>query len=121
MAIRDREGRLLRLAAHPSAGTCASPPLLTARTLPEHVVRATLAAEDRRFFWHLGADPIGLARAARRNLRARRIVAGGSTITQQLAGLLNPEPRTSPASSRSWSLRSASRRSARSARSSPST
>ena len=94
MAIRDREGRLLRLAAHPSAGTCARPPLLTARTLPEHVVRATLAAEDRRFFWHLGADPIGLARAVRRNLRAGRIVAGGSTITQQLAGILDPEPRT---------------------------
>jgi penicillin-binding protein 1C len=94
MAIRDREGRLLRLAAHPSTGTCARPPLLTARTLPEHVVRATLAAEDRRFFWHLGADPIGLARAVRRNLRAGRTVAGGSTITQQLAGLLNPEPRT---------------------------
>jgi penicillin-binding protein 1A len=47
--------------------------------------RAVLATEDRRFYDHYGVDVIGLARAAWANLRARRIVQGGSTITQQLA------------------------------------
>ncbi len=93
-AVVDREGRLLRLAAPPSAGDCARAPLLTKDDLPLLVVRATLAAEDRRFFVHPGVDAIGVARAALANLRAGRIVAGGSTITQQLAGMLAPEPRT---------------------------
>lgn len=47
--------------------------------------RSVLATEDRRFYDHYGVDLIGLARAAWANLRARRIVQGGSTITQQLA------------------------------------
>jgi penicillin-binding protein 1A len=47
--------------------------------------RAVLATEDRRFYDHFGLDLIGLARAAVANLRAGRIVQGGSTITQQLA------------------------------------
>ena len=66
---------------------------MTEGSLPPLVVHATLAAEDRRFFSHPGVDPIGVARAAARNLRARRIVAGGSTLTQQLAGLVQPTPR----------------------------
>ena len=49
------------------------------------LVRAVLATEDRRFYSHFGLDPIGLARAMVANLRAGRIVQGGSTITQQLA------------------------------------
>lgn len=52
--------------------------------LPEHVWRAVLAAEDARFFSHPGVDTRALARAALRNLRAGRVVEGGSTITQQL-------------------------------------
>ena len=47
--------------------------------------KAVLATEDRRFYQHAGIDLIGLARAAWANIRARRIVQGGSTITQQLA------------------------------------
>ncbi len=58
------------------------------------LVEATLAAEDRRFRAHPGVDPAGVARAAWRNLRAGEITGGGSTLTQQLAGLLWPEPRT---------------------------
>src|SRR4030095_14107177 len=46
---------------------------------------AVLAVEDRRFYSHHGMDPIRIAGAAVRNFRARRIVEGGSTITQQLA------------------------------------
>jgi penicillin-binding protein 1C len=58
------------------------------------LVEATLVAEDRRFRAHPGVDPVGVARAAWRNLRAGGITGGGSTLTQQLSGLLWPEPRT---------------------------
>ena len=53
--------------------------------LPPHLVEAVLAIEDRRFYSHFGLDPRSIARAFVENLRAGRIVQGGSTITQQLA------------------------------------
>jgi len=46
--------------------------------------KATIAVEDRRFFEHGGVDVEGIARAAVTDLKAGRIVEGGSTITQQL-------------------------------------
>ena len=48
------------------------------------MVQAVLAAEDRRFYDHFGLDPVRMAGAAAANIKARRIVEGGSTITQQL-------------------------------------
>jgi len=61
--------------------------------LPPALPKAVLATEDRRFYRHVGLDPIGLARAMVANLRAGRIVQGGSTITQQVAKnlFLTPE------------------------------
>ena len=53
--------------------------------LPDYVPDAVIAVEDRRFRSHFGIDLQGLARAALANIRAGRIVEGGSTITQQLA------------------------------------
>jgi penicillin-binding protein 1A len=53
--------------------------------LPKHVWGAVVATEDRRFFSHYGLDPLGLIRACFVNLRAGRVVQGGSTLTQQLA------------------------------------
>lgn len=61
---------------------------LSADELPQHVVWATVAAEDRRFWRHPGIDPIAVARAAVANATALRVVEGGSTITQQVAKLL---------------------------------
>ena len=63
------------------------------KDLPPDLPHAVLAIEDRRFYDHPGIDLIGLARAAWANLRAGRIVEGGSTITQQLAKnlFLSPE------------------------------
>jgi penicillin-binding protein 1C len=61
---------------------------LSAADLPENVVRATLAAEDRRFYKHVGVDPIAISRAIVHDIRAREVVEGGSTITQQTAKLL---------------------------------
>ena len=61
---------------------------LDASTVPGALAAATIAAEDVRFRWHVGIDPIAVARALYRDVRARRIVEGGSTITQQVADLL---------------------------------
>lgn len=61
--------------------------------LPEHVVHAVLAAEDRKFFEHEGLAWLGILRAAWVNFQAGEVVQGGSTITQQLAKnvFLGPE------------------------------
>jgi penicillin-binding protein 1A len=53
--------------------------------MPDHVIKAVLATEDRRFFAHYGIDVFGLFRALAENLRANSVVQGGSSITQQLA------------------------------------
>lgn len=53
--------------------------------MPDFVVNALLATEDRRFFDHYGIDFIGLARAMNENVKANSVVQGGSTLTQQLA------------------------------------
>src|SRR5258707_13866252 len=53
--------------------------------LPAYVPQAVIAIEDRRFYWHLGFDPVGLIRALFTDLRSGAVVEGGSTITQQLA------------------------------------
>ena len=52
--------------------------------VPLVLINAVLAAEDHRFFEHGGLDARGLLRAAWANLRAGRVMQGGSTITQQL-------------------------------------
>lgn len=52
--------------------------------IPEVLIDAVVAAEDRRFFEHSGIDPRGVLRAAVADLQARAVVQGGSTITQQL-------------------------------------
>ncbi len=54
------------------------------RNLPDHVVGAFLAIEDRRFYSHWGIDPRSIARALWTNITSDR-TEGGSTITQQLA------------------------------------
>ncbi len=61
--------------------------------LPKALPNAVIATEDRRFYSHFGLDPIGIARAAWANVRAGRIVQGGSTLTQQAAKnlFLSPE------------------------------
>ena len=66
---------------------------LRLKELPAYLPAAVIATEDRRFYHHLGIDPIGLTRAIYVNFRAGHVVQGGSTITQQLAKnlFLTPE------------------------------
>ncbi len=60
--------------------------------IPDRVIDAFVAAEDRRFFDHPGIDLRGIGRAVVANLRSGTISQGGSTITQQVAkGFLGDE------------------------------
>ncbi len=52
--------------------------------VPEHMIKAFVAAEDARFFEHEGVDVISIARAVIKNISAGKIEQGGSTITQQV-------------------------------------
>lgn len=83
--ITDRYGEVLY---EPLAASGNRSEWLTAESLPERIVSATLAAEDRRFFRHPGVDPLAIGRALLRNVRAMKAVEGGSTISQQVAKLL---------------------------------
>ncbi len=53
--------------------------------VPQNLQNAFIAAEDNRFYEHIGIDPLGIVRAVFANLTNRGIAQGGSTITQQLA------------------------------------
>ncbi len=62
------------------------------REMSPYIPMAVVAIEDRRFKYHFGIDPWGLARAMSRNFMAGRFVQGGSTLTQQLAKNLFLKP-----------------------------
>ncbi len=53
--------------------------------IPQELIDAVIATEDRRFFQHVGIDIRGLGRALVKNIMSRSVVEGGSTISQQLA------------------------------------
>jgi penicillin-binding protein 1A len=61
--------------------------------IPDFMIKATLATEDRRFFEHFGVDVMGTFRAMAENARHDAVVQGGSSLTQQLAKnmFLSPE------------------------------
>ncbi len=87
LKLLDRHGRTITTRGLSQGRT------VSVDTLPAHVSHAVIAIEDRRFWYHPGIDPIGMARAAYANVKAGRVVQGGSTITQQLAKnvFLTPE------------------------------
>lgn len=59
-------------------------------------LRRVIAVEDARFWHHPGVDPFALSRAAFNLARSGRVSSGGSTLTMQLARLLEPRSRTIP-------------------------
>lgn len=65
---------------------------ITLNEVPDHVIQATIAIEDKNFYKHFGFDISGMIRALTTNIKSERVV-GGSTITQQLVknALLTPE------------------------------
>jgi penicillin-binding protein 1B len=58
--------------------------LITYDDIPESLIKALIAVEDRHFFEHFGLDPLGILRSAFINLMAGKVEQGGSTLTQQL-------------------------------------
>jgi penicillin-binding protein 1A len=58
---------------------------VTLSEVSPHFIDALLATEDRRFYQHYGVDPVALMRALVRDVVHRRLLEGGSTLTQQLA------------------------------------
>ncbi len=60
--------------------------------IPKNLKFAVISAEDARFYEHRGIDPVGLFRAAVKDITSGKIVQGGSTITQQLAKLIFLSP-----------------------------
>lgn len=52
-----------------------------------------IAYEDRWFYWHPGINPFAMVRALRQNLTRKRIVSGGSTLTMQIARMMEPKSR----------------------------
>ncbi len=102
--VLDRSGGLLREIKSSADGR--STPLKSSE-IPLPVRNAFLAAEDHRFFQHLGVSVTALVRAAWQDVRAGKIVAGGSTISMQLARTLVPRERTllGKAGEALWALR----------------
>ncbi|MGA9752701.1 MAG: biosynthetic peptidoglycan transglycosylase, partial [Acidobacteriota bacterium] len=92
--VVDRHGEVLYESLSGAGGR--SRWLAAPDALPPMVVKATLAAEDRRFFRHPGVDPLAVMRAAWDDARAFRIVEGGSTLTQQVVKRLTARRRTVP-------------------------
>ena len=89
--VFDRSGQLIR-ELRSKQGKLSSRVRLP--DLSAHIVPALLAAEDARFYRHPGIDPWAMLRALGQAIRARRLVSGASTLTQQLARNVVPRPRT---------------------------
>lgn len=67
---------------------------VTIEEVSPRYLQALIQYEDRWFWSHPGVNPLAIARAAWQDLRSARVVSGGSTLTMQVARLLDPRPRT---------------------------
>lgn len=88
--VTDRNGELLgaRIA---SDGQWRFPPR---NTTPEKIKQCLITFEDRHFYHHWGVNPVSIGRAAYQNLKNKRIVSGGSTLTMQTIRLARNKSRT---------------------------
>lgn len=88
--IYDRHGQLLYEVFDPNAGRRTVVPI---EEIPDHLIHATIATEDKTFYSNPGFDPLAIGRAVWLNLSEGEIVSGASTITQQLVKniFLSPE------------------------------
>ena len=104
VTVTDRAGAILRTARASDGSRLRWIPL---RDMDPALLAAFVATEDRGFYSHHGIEPTALARAARDNLLAGRIVSGASTITMQAARLVAGLPRGMTGKPRQllWALR----------------
>ena len=102
--VLDRNGEWLRafladdgmwrIASRLTAERGAQQPMLMADSRLLH--QAILTSEDKWFYYHYGINPVSIATAIYDNLKAGEVVRGGSTITMQLARLMEPKARNIP-------------------------
>lgn len=91
LRIVDRHGTLLRevLSEADGRGRWCS-----LAEISPNLINAVVATEDARFFQHFGVDVLAAVRAAWQNVKALRVVSGGSTITMQVIRNVHPSQRT---------------------------
>ena len=85
--VLDRDGRLLRAYATEDGRWRLR---ASVEDVDPRFIKLLLAYEDRRFYTHYGVDPRAFVRAALQLIRERHIVSGGSTLSMQVARLLEP-------------------------------
>ena len=91
LELYDRHGQPLR---NVRPGETAYSRRVNYEQIPQSLIQATLAAEDNRFWTHCGVDWRASLRALAGWVKNRRVISGGSTMTQQLIKLAQPRPRT---------------------------
>jgi len=89
--VHDRSGKPLRFFLAPDDQWRF---YATLKELSPALVQSELAYEDRWFYFHPGVNPFALSRAFVQNLRSGEIISGGSTLTMQVARMLERRPRT---------------------------
>jgi penicillin-binding protein 1C len=87
LTVTDASGRVLRQTATAGGGRETWVPL---GSISPHLIHATIAAEDRRFWAHGGVDFFGILRAVWLDLKGLRMAYGGSTLTMQLVRTIEP-------------------------------
>ncbi len=90
--ICDKNGEILRVFLNDSQQWFLPPD--EKLIVPEKLYKCVTEYEDRFFKYHLGVNPIAVVKALSDNIRAKRIVRGGSTLTMQLVSLSNPVKRS---------------------------
>ncbi len=91
LRLLTKEGQPLRSFPNATGNWCY--PISLSQVSPRYL-EALLTYEDRWFWWHPGVNPLALLRASWQLLKNRRIISGGSTLTMQVARLLDPHSRT---------------------------
>ncbi|WP_245535084.1 transglycosylase domain-containing protein [Leadbettera azotonutricia] len=87
LVINDRNGAALRVIP---AADGVKREWAYLEEIPQGAIKVFVRAEDRRFYFHPGIDPVSIIRSAMKNVQAGRVVSGASTITMQLARLVRP-------------------------------
>lgn len=86
--LESREGNLMGALIASDEQWRFPPP----ENIPDKFLHALIEFEDKRFYYHFGIDPIAIVRAVRENVKNKKIVSGGSTISMQLARLSRKSP-----------------------------
>lgn len=91
--LTDRAGQVLRVTLGPGDLDCRP---VYEPDPTDWIVKAVVAAEDKRFWKHPGVDPLALFRAVFQNISAGRRISGASTLSTQVIRLMHPRKRTLP-------------------------